>query len=305
MKLQSLITSQRAGQLALILCRIMPPRLGLWLADRLGDQLAHSKTSASVQATRANQWVVSGKQMNVAGLDQWMGECWRTVTRSYYRLFHNFSHPSGLPKYVDFGPQVLEIIERSQEARHGLIVCGVHMGGFDLVIQAAAQQGLKAGALSLPEGDEAVEWQQGLRRRAGLEMLPPTMSNLKNAIRRLKNGQTILTGIDRPMPALKYKLSFFGYPAMLPTHHITLALQAKVPVVVLAPVMLPVEKKGGICYYVLASEPIPMQAYPDRTMEIICNGERVLEAAAALILQAPQQWTVFHPLWPQMIEEMP
>lgn len=305
MSLQSLITSQRAGQLALILCRIAPPRFGLWLADYLADQLARSKMSPNVQATRSNLWVASGKQLDAAGLDQWTGECWRTVTRSNYRLFHNYSRPGGLLKYVDFGPQVLDIIERSKEGRHGLVVCGVHMGGFDLVVQAAARQGLKAGVLTLPEADDAIEWQHGFRRRAGLEMLPGTIANLKNAIQRLREGQTILTGIDRPMLTLKYKLNFFGYPAALPTHHVTLALRANVPVVVLAPVMLPLEKTGGICYYVIASEPIPMQANSDRTKEIVCNGERVLEVASALILRAPQQWAVFHPLWPQVIEEMP
>jgi len=48
-----------------------------------------------------------------------------------------------------------------------------------------------------------------------------------------------------------------------------------------------------------------MESYPDRHQEIILNAERVLSIAEAAIRRAPQQWAMFYPVWPEMLDKMP
>ena len=68
----------------------------------------------------------------------------------------------------------------------------------------------------------------------GLEILPATIANIRQLIRRLQAGEMVITGVDRPTSDLKYHPVFFGRPAQLPTHYIYLALKAHVPIVLLA-----------------------------------------------------------------------
>jgi KDO2-lipid IV(A) lauroyltransferase len=98
----------------------------------------------------------------------------------------------------------------------------------------------------------------------------------------------------------KYCPRFFGRPASMPVLHILLALKTNAPVVVTAAIMRP----DGI-YQFFASDFIAMQPHSDRHTEILLNAERVLSVAEGFIRQAPQQWAMFYPVWPEALEEMP
>ncbi len=295
MDMQRLLNSRRMGSAVLGLCRAIPPGLGLRLTQFVAARIAASRETQAVQAVRSNQWVIHREALTPAELDRTALECWQSIARSFYELFHTCSSPAQLQSLVVFSPEMEALIARSQEAHQGMILAGVHLSGFDIVAQATAQRGLRAGVLSLPQASPAVEWQHSFRRQAGMEILPPSLANLRRAIQRLEAGEFMLTGIDRPMPDLKHCLKFFGRPAHLPTHHITLALRARVPIIVMAPVRGPDDR-----YRLYLSEELFLRPYSDRDQEIECNAERVLETAAALISQAPRQWAVTRPVWPEV-----
>lgn len=296
MDMQRLLNSRRLGGAVFGLCRVLPPGLGLYLAQWIASRIAASRGTPAVQAVRANQWVVNGERLNPLELDQAVLECWQSIARSFYELFHYYSSPETLQSLVVFPSEAETLIARSREARQGMILAGVHLSGFDIMAQAASLRGLRAAVLSLPQPGPAVEWQHSFRRQVGMEILPPTLANLRHTLQRLAAGESMLTGIDRPAPGLKHCLNFFGHPARLPTHYVTLALRAHVPIIVLAPL------RGSDGRYRLSlSEELVMRSYSDRDQEIECNAERVLEAAADLIVQAPRQWAVTHPIWPDVL----
>jgi lauroyl/myristoyl acyltransferase len=201
---------------------------------------------------------------------------------------------------VEFTPRALELIENSRQSKKGAIVAGVHLSNFDLVAQAAALRGLRAVGLSLPEPDEAVEWQHKYRRRSGIEILPASMANIRQVIERLQAGETVLTGIDRPQNGLKYHPRFFGRQAHLPVHYIHIGLKAHVPLVVMAAIW-----GADNVYHILSSDDIQLEHFPDHQEEIQINSERVLQIAESFILQAPLQWASFHPVWPEILNEVP
>jgi len=303
MNLQLMLNSRNAGRCALQISQLLPPALGLFFSQFVADRIVLNRQLPLVRAIRSNLWVVSGGQLSAADLDRAVRDNLRHFARSYYTLFHYLANPPALQKQVDFNQPIEELIVRSQQKKHGVVVAGLHLSNFDLVVQAAAWRGLRCLTLTLPDGSEnqqAVAWQNLIRRQSGLEILPASLPNLRQAIRRLRAGEAVLTGIDRPVHAARYYPHFFGRPAHLPTHHIHLALAAGVPILVFAARQRP----DGL-YQIQFSEEIELQPDTDRQKELVCNAERVLEVAASFIRQTPEQWSITLPAWPEVLPELP
>ena len=300
MNLQDLLNDRRAGSIALRVSRMIPPAFGVHLADFVANRVAASTDTPMVQGIRANQWMVSGKQLSGADLDHAVDQTVKHIARSFFNLFHYLEQLDRFSQFLDYDARSLDVIESSQQGRQGLIVLGLHSSSSDLVLQASARAGLKALALSLPDPSEVIEWQHELRRRAGVEILPASIHNIRQTIDRLKAGETVLTGLDRPVPDTKYHPRFFGHPAVVPVHYIQLALKANVPLVVMSSIELENRR-----YSVFSSDYIHLDRYPDRHTEIILNAEKVLKVAEEFIRRAPQQWTIFQPVWPDLISQVP
>ena len=54
----------------------------------------------------------------------------------------------------------------------------------------------------------------------------------------------------------------------------------------------------------VASGLIEMKRCPNRTDEILNNAQHILDITADYIRQAPEQWSMFHPVWPEAAKEM-
>jgi len=139
-----------------------------------------------------------------------------------------------------------------------------------------------------------------MRKKTGMNLIPASLNTLRQAVKHLERGGMVLTGMDHPVPDPKYHPIFFGHAASLPTHYISLALKAHVPVVIMAAVY---QADGK--YHILSSEPIEMECNADRGREILRNAEIVLEQAERFIRLAPQQWNVPMPIWPQLLGNVP
>jgi KDO2-lipid IV(A) lauroyltransferase len=109
-----------------------------------------------------------------------------------------------------------------------------------------------------------------------------------------------VTGIDRPIPHPKYRPLFFGQPACLPVHYVNLALDGRAPLVLVTAIQQP----DGRAKMFISGE-IWMKQFQDREKEILYNAEHVLEAAADFIRQAPGQWNILQPVWPDALSATP
>jgi lauroyl/myristoyl acyltransferase len=300
--LQQLVNSRYAVGLALGIGRAVPPSLGEPFVKFAADRMASLRQTAIVQAVRANQWVISGEQLSAAKLDQATRAVFRHTGQSLYHFYHNLHDTAVLQQRVAFTPMAERLLARARAGRDAVVIVGVHLSNFDFIMRAAALQGLRALAIAMPRsaGTSGYEWQNEMRREAGIEILPASKLALRRGIDRLRQGGAVVTGIDRPLPGSNYRPSFFGRPAALPAMHILMALKAKAPVVVVGAVMQP----DGV-YKIDASDPIWMQSYPERHNEIVTNAESVLKVAESFIGQAPQQWAMFYPVWPEVVPQLP
>lgn len=295
-----MLNNQNAGIWAMRLSRLLSPGSAKYLIKWITKWIASDQRTPLVEAIRCNQWVAGGEQIPSIGINRQVENVLSHAGWSLYNLFHYYENPEKLQELVVFTPEIENVIQRSQEKSHGMIVAGVHLSNFDLVAQAAALHGLNAFALSVPEPGQAIQWQHDLRRQSGLEILDASLPNLRLAIQRLQGGETAVTGIDRPAPDPKLRPIFFGRPAHLAVHYVQLALRANVPVIVMGAIM----KADGL-YHIHSSGEIHMKSYSDRHVELKNNAERILEIAQGIISQALDQWVVFQPVWPEALPNVP
>jgi KDO2-lipid IV(A) lauroyltransferase len=303
--IQEIINGRIGVGLGYALGQVMPPGLGERLALWAGHRLAAKKHLPMVRAARANQWVISGEQLRGESLDLAVAHTFSNTALSIYRFYRSFKDTESLRKLVAFPDKLIEIMQEMQDSKRGLIVTGVHLGNFDLVLQSIAQQVEQFGdiqglALGVPQPGKGYEWQNDFRHKNGVQVIPASLEAIKAAAQVLEQGGIVLSGLDRPIPNAKYRPRFFGRPASVPVLHIPLALRAKAPVVVAGSIVKP----DGT-YQTFLSDYLEMKSYPNRQEEIIANAEAVLDVAESYIRQAPNQWSMFFPVWPETLDETP
>ena len=300
MDISELLYRPRFIDFGLWLSRRLPTGVGYRLADIVAARIAAQKNSSTTRAIRANQWVVNGEDLSSADLDQIVLETLRHTARGIFDLFHAAQDQAAMDDQIVYSANVEKLLQLNFQKRISVVGLGIHMSNFDMVAQAAYMRGLRALVISLPETDGALERQHAMRERAGFEILPASRAALRQAVRRLQDGECVLTAIDRPVEDTKYFPRFFERPASLPIMSIYMALKARVPVIVLTSIKQPDNK-----YHIFASDFIEMQPHPDRNKEIIQNAEHILEVAADFIRQAPSQWGMSKPVWPAVYDQVP
>jgi KDO2-lipid IV(A) lauroyltransferase len=299
LRLQDLVNSRLGIGFALAFGRLLPPAIAYRLIPVLADRVSRRRNSAMIRAVRANQWVVHGGQVSDEQLDGLVRDTFRHTARCLYDLYHNLDKSEEMQRLIGFGPYADEYLNRVDQRERGRIIVGAHMSNFDFVLQSAGRFGFRALALALPEQLGGYKWQYELRRSAGLEIVPTSLSSIRLAGKRLREGGTVVTGVDRPLQGSRHQPRFFGRPAAIPVHHILLALKEDVPILVAAAILRP----SGT-YDILVSDPIEMRRGANRRAELIENAEAVLAQVESFIQIAPEQWSMFYPVWPDALDEL-
>ena len=253
-----------------------------------------------VRAVRANQWVISGETLDKKALDQAVYETYRNSARSIFDLYHYINDPSAIKRLIVFNTTFQQLIQRPEFNQRGLMLLGLHISNFDLALRAFTLQGNRPLILTIPDpqGSQRVEYE--MRKKSGMNLVPASLGTLMQAIKYLQQGGVVMTGIDRPIPKPKYRPRFFGKPADLPVHHVYLAAKAHVPVMV----MVAIQQADGK-NHIFTSDPIEMESHPDADTEILLNAEKVLSIGEDFIRQAPNQWSITLPVWPEALDQTP
>ena len=295
------ITNSRLGvKLISLIGQTVPPSIGYQVADIVAMWIATRRHSPLVRGIRLNQWVIRGAGPDNITLNQAVQDTLKNIARALYSLYHFIHNPEAFHDRVVLNPVARGFLERPEFSDRGLMVVGVHMSNFDYILQSMCMQGMKPFALTIPnpQGGNRLEYE--MRKRTGLNVVPASMSAIRQAVKHLELGGMVLTGIDRPVSDAKLHPVFFGQVSALPTHHIHLSMKAGVPVVIVA-ARLGTDGR----YHVTTSEPIEMESGSDYGKTILWNAERVLKEAEVFISQAPEQWSMPHPVWPLLMDTVP
>jgi KDO2-lipid IV(A) lauroyltransferase len=285
-------------QILILLGKVLPRRVGLLIASLVGTVVGSLRKLPLIQAIRANQWVIHNQQLTKKQLNQLPRTVFRSASKCFFDYFYFLSRPHKLEEIVRFSPEAEAAIAMIKNKQPCVVVCP-HLSNFDLMGYALAIHDIEVQVLSYPDPVATYKWQNELRQRGGIIVTPMSLSAFRQARQRLREGGSVLTGLDRPLEQgyqEKYQPDFFGYPAHLPVTYIRMALEAKVPVFVLAVAYLPDGK-----YYLEGSTEIWMEPKENLEEEILFNAHKVLKVAEAMIRKYPKQWAMFYPVWPQFL----
>lgn len=309
MRIHDILGSPPGILLGVIIARLMPPRIGYWLARVIASAMARRRSFMFINA-RANLSRVVPEATDEE-LDDLARRAIAHAGRTYYDMFR-LSAEDYQRGRVPLNIRIREwvAVRQALSDGRGTVLVGPHMSNFDLAAQWIASQGFDIQALSLPSPSTGARVVNALRRRRGIVMTPLSVSALRAAIKRLRAGGLVMTGADRPVSMMDELVPFFGAPARLPTGHVRLALQTQARIVVACCIM---EKNGqtatgdasGVCCYrIQFAPPIEMEAASDQESaarisdaNIRHNVRRVLEIIEDMIRQAPDQWLMFVPVW--------
>jgi lauroyl/myristoyl acyltransferase len=244
--------------------------------------------------------VIRGRNLEGRDLDRIVQQTFRNNARDIYTLYHNIHNPKAMQRKIVIHPTERVLRERPEFTTRGLMIVGLHLSNFDFVLQSMCHQGFKGMILTIPnpQGGRRVEYE--MRKKMMMNMVPASIASLRQAVKHLERGGTVLTGADHPEQDPKHCPRFFGHEASLPTHYVSLALKANVPIVIMASM----QREDGN-YHVMSSEPIEMERDIDHDREIVRNAENVLKQAEAFIQMAPEQWNVPLPVWPDLLDITP
>jgi phosphatidylinositol dimannoside acyltransferase len=298
--LQNIINGPMGILVLLTVTKILPPKAGYWLASTLGNKIAKGRNSSIVRAVRANQWVVSGDQPSSQELDKLTREVFINHGRCLYDFYKFVNKPDQVNQVVTLDGKFLESIKNSRSHRVPQILVMPHFSNYDLAARAAALNGLTMQVLSYPNPGRSYRWQNKFRNFEGIEVTPISISSLHSAVKRLEEGGTILTGIDRPNSGNDSRPNFFGKPASLPTGFFRIAIKTGVPIRV---ILCSTTYDGR--YKLSVSDPVFMEMEGDSDSEVKIFAEATLRHIESLIKSNPGQWSMFYPVWPDVMNELP
>lgn len=298
--LQQFISNPFTVRFVSRLARVLPPSMGYPICDRMGTWAATRRRSSLTRAVRLNQWMARGANLNSEALDQAVRETLQNNVRDLYDLYRQLDHPEETWRRICLSPLAEDLVNRPEFGGRGLMLVGVHLSAFDAVGLSMHYHGAKGLVLTIPDpqGGRRVEYER--RKRTGMKILPASLNILRQAVQYLEQGGLVVTAVDRPVAEARLRPRFFGHPSHLSTHSIYLALKARVPIVVMAVIR---QRDGK--YKIVNSEFIEMEAHASHETAMLQNTERVLKQAESLIRQAPQQWNIPLPIWPELLGDVP
>lgn len=299
MDLQSLFTTSTGTSMAMWIGEHMPPRVGYSLVRLACRYIARSKVSPLNRAIRLNQSVARGLPWEAPELDRAVYEVLFNAGRGYYELYHR------LRQGVTAALEVITISEEmermtlgaGQDGR-GLVLVTTHMGNFDVGMIALGKLGLTIQAISYATPPGGYELQNQMRADAGYLVTPASGAAAKMALDRLKQGGIVATGIDRPFPDSAKTVPFFGLPSPLPTGYVRLAAATNSRLVL---IWLEPRADGG--YTIEVDSEVDLIDTGHRAQDTKVNAEEVLARAEVHIREHPGEWSLFHPVWPQLMPD--
>ncbi|MFQ5921554.1 MAG: lysophospholipid acyltransferase family protein [Anaerolineales bacterium] len=293
MSLVSIANSRWGPNAAMWLVRILPRRFTLWTADRIAARIARQVDTAMVAALRSNQSVVQGLPEEDPKIQETVEAVIRNTIRSYISLFEVIE--GGHETLAEFANPDIDMLETAEEILaqgRGLIYVGAHTIGLDHLLIYLGGLDYPTQVLAYPEVMPSYQAQNDLRRRFGLNLSPVSYQSLRRAITYLREGGVVVTAADRPDESGVF-LEFFGKRAWLPVGHVRLAFKTKAPIMVGVTYSIDGGRYRAKSLGVI--EPEQFEGRPDAEEAM---AQQVILELEAFIRQHPDEWWMFHRVWP-------
>jgi KDO2-lipid IV(A) lauroyltransferase len=295
LNLQQFVTSEFGTKLWMSVGRLPLP-VSRALA-RVATGLVWQRRGSSLYRTLYdNQAVVLGPSASAQDLDRAVGGVLRHGGMTAMDLMYlENKGDDAIRSAVQFGPQAWEDYNVARATGRGILFCGAHISNFNLGFLAFALLGIPVQVLTLAGPVGGAQVMQDFRKRGPVEQSAIGGAALRAAINLLRPGGVAATAVDWPSAGSpKERLLFFGRPAILPTGHIRLAMSSGA---VMMPVAVRWSAERG--YYGQTAPHMELELTGDRDADVRHNALRVLAVIEKWIAEAPDQWLMYHRMWPE------
>jgi lauroyl/myristoyl acyltransferase len=290
----SILSTGPAVRLGLLIGQHLPPRIGYGIADFIAGVIVRAKTG-TYRNVCGNLRHVLGAQVDDRVLHRTVYKVFAHAGRAYYDFYRavNWSREE-LVEAVQVPEHYIDLMQTQSARGQGIFVLGLHMSNFDLALVSLAARGMPTQVLSLPDPGQGYRVQDRLRASVGIEVTPISPASLRLAIRRLERGWLVFTGVDRPVTGEHEPIEFFGHPSNLSTGPARLALMSGATVLVAG-----CHRDPHTRYSIDFTGPLEMVQMRDRRRAVRVNAQRIAHVLEGLVRARPEQWLMFHSVWPQ------
>jgi KDO2-lipid IV(A) lauroyltransferase len=171
----------------------------------------------------------------------------------------------------------------------GVILASAHVGPVSVCGQIIAANGFE---ITLPIENETSELARAINRartRMGLRFVE--IDSALGIARILTRGGILGVLADRAITGVGERVPFFGRPALLPSAHVALALRTGAALI---PAFA--HREGNVLRAVFEPE-LELSRTGDRDADVREGVRRWAEVLEPHIRVAPEQWSVFEPVW--------
>ena len=171
----------------------------------------------------------------------------------------------------------------------GVIIASGHLGPVSVCGQVVIANGYD---VTLPIENDTSQMADAINRaRSAIGLKLVSTDSALGIHRILKRGGTLGMIVDRPITGVGERVPFFGLPALIPSAHIVLALRTGAALI---PAFAHRDGKTLRAHFEPAVE---LQRTGDRDADVRAGVRRWAAILEPHIRNAPEQWTVFEPLW--------
>ena len=294
MNFQQLVTTE-FGTRAWLSLGAVPPRMGYAFGRWLTRRLYHHKEGVVYRVLYENQRRVAGPQATPYEVDAAVAAVLRHAAITNYDMVRILrGGEAAIVAAMDLDTYFWPVFREAHASGRGVLVCGAHLSNFNLGFLAFAVQGdVPIQVLSAANTAGGFGVLSDLRNRGKLEDTPISAASMKKAIARLRAGGVAMVGADWPIAGTEDGAVFFGERSLLPTGPIRLALSADPLLLVMSARWTP--NQG---YAVISCPPIELRRTGNREADIEINSRSVLSVVENWIVETPDQWLMYHPVWP-------
>ena len=278
------------------LASVLVPILPVWAsygAAWLGAEIAFLTAAGPRRAVYSNLRRVMGPDAPEVTMRETARQVFRTVSYNYVDMFLIPRIPPGELTERVMIMNTQAFLDAYREGK-GVLITTAHLGNFDLLVQVSVAYDIPVTVLVEPlSPPQMFDLVNALRSSHGMRLVPVGSHALREVLRVLRSGGVVAIAADRNIKGRGMEVDFFGEPATMPTGAVELAMRTGAAIVPCFGLRLP-----GRRYEISIYPPVQLMGGAREDGDIRGNMRRLLAVVEDRVRRHPEQWTVFHAVWP-------
>ncbi len=270
------------------------PRFLLLRVARLVGWISAKRDSRYRRNIKSNFAHVSGQSVNSGIVDDLTASSFQTNALNVLDLLE-IPHLNlrDFEKRVVLSDGSFQTLDDALSRGKGAIIVTAHLGPFDFVGSYLRVRGYPLSALTArTTGRFAFHFISFLRSSQQMNVIEASSAGLRQALKRLQQGEMLILLSDRDFFLSGRQTKFFGQTTSLPIGAVRLARDTGVPIIPFF------AYREADRYCLSLGEAITIDRSDNREADLDAGLQVIARKLEAAIARAPGQWVLFQQVWP-------